>query len=157
MLALCSFLLAGCAPFRAYTGPKAPRSDVAIIEVNHPVDQVMSGSEETVYLRKVNGFITAKDRVAVLPGPCEIEVGYRSGDDDERRAISQRNVRIEFKAEAGVAYAVYARRLWSKGHWYAVVWGSGREIARSENGVIVIKGPPQKLSLIHISEPTRPY
>ncbi len=146
MVALYFLFLVGCAPFRAYTGSKAPRSDVAVIEVNHPVDQVMMNGDETVYLRKVNGFVPNRDKVAVLSGLCEIEVGYRDGADEERRAISKGNVKIEFKAEAGATYAVYAKRLLSEGQWYASVWGVGaREIARSEKGDIVMMDPPQKV------------
>jgi hypothetical protein len=134
-----TLLLLGCAPFRAYHGPRRPNKEVAHLIVNDLADQILglAPDNETVYLRKVNGYIVQKDKVAVLPGPCEVQLGYRE-DEDYHWVSSHGTIPLTFEAEAGAVYYFRASTV-DRDHWQATVYQGGKgKVAESPLGLVLL-------------------
>jgi hypothetical protein len=116
--------MVGCATYQAYSGPRRSTNEVAVFIANDFVQQ-LSEPDTTVYLRKVNGFAVAKDRVAVLPGPCEVELSLRIDDYGSKgnSITSNGNLTVAFEAVANAEY--FFRGYLSGDSWQAQVYRGG--------------------------------
>src|SRR5205823_1584035 len=90
-----------------YDGPEKSRREVAILKAARFYGEGMIGriSEETT-IHSVNGRAVDRERVEVLPGPCQIGVTFSEDYAFGDREISEHPLAVTFEAEAGKEYLV---------------------------------------------------
>lgn len=104
------FLTACAHPYKAYTGPRRPTSEVAIVRTESEgqvVDQIFNSllginNDRRVSIRFVNDHEMKYSWVEIAPGACSLGLSYA----DEPNIRSKGYIGLSFSAQAGHTYII---------------------------------------------------
>lgn len=131
-----ALLLAGCATFQAYEGPRLPRADVAILSpALLPRRQILLQAFDGRRLGLVH------ERIEMRPGPHEVVTIVQLWSQGRRVAFEHR---LRFTAAAGGEYVLYAEYDLYGPRTFILDERSGREIAEcvTRPQAPVVSAPP---------------